>query len=77
VDRLTKVLHHLTDLGNSVLVIEHNMDIVKNADYIIDIGPDGGAKGGMIVDVGTPMHIADNYEKSGSYTGKYLAKELG
>ena len=76
VDRLTKVLHHLTDLGNSVLVIEHNMDIVKNADYIIDIGPDGGAKGGMIVDVGTPSHIAENYEKSGSYTGRYLAKEI-
>ena len=76
VDRLTKVLHHLTDLGNSVLVIEHNMDIIKNADYIIDIGPEGGAKGGMIVDFGTPTHIAENYENSGSNTGKYLSKEL-
>jgi excinuclease ABC subunit A len=76
VDRLVKVLHHLTDLGNSVLVIEHNMDVIKNADYVIDIGPDGGAKGGKIVDVGTPLQIAENFEKSGSYTGKYLVKEL-
>ncbi len=76
VDRLVKVLHHLTDLGNSVLVIEHNIDVIKNADYVIDIGPDGGAKGGKIVDVGTPLQIAENFEKSGSYTGKYLVKEL-
>jgi excinuclease ABC subunit A len=76
VDRLTKVLHHLTDLGNSVIVIEHNLDIIKNADYVIDIGPEGGAKGGKVVDIGTPMQIADNYKKSGSYTGKYLKKEL-
>ena len=77
VDRLTKVLHHLTDLGNSVLVIEHNMDIIKNCDYIIDMGPDGGSYGGKIVDTGTPLHIATNYKKSGSYTGKYLAREIG
>jgi excinuclease ABC subunit A len=76
VDRLVKVLHHLTDLGNSVLVIEHNMDVIKNADYIIDIGPDGGSKGGKIVDTGTPKQIAKNYKKSGSYTGKYLEKEI-
>ncbi len=77
VDRLTKVLHHLTDLGNSVLVIEHNMDIIKNCDYIIDMGPDGGSYGGQIVDVGTPLSVATNYKKSGSYTGEYLAKEIG
>jgi len=76
VDRLVKVLHHLTDLGNSVLVIEHNMDVIKNADYVIDIGPDGGSKGGKIVDVGTPKQIAKNYKKSGSFTGKYLEKEI-
>ncbi len=76
VDRLVKVLHHLTDLGNSVLVIEHNMDVIKNADYIIDIGPEGGAKGGMVVDTGTPKQLAKNHKKSGSYTGKYLVKEL-
>jgi excinuclease ABC subunit A len=77
VDRLVNVLQHLTDLGNSVLVIEHNLDIVKNADYIIDMGPDGGNKGGAIVDTGTPKMVAKNYKKSGSYTGEYLAKELG
>jgi len=77
VDRLTKVLHHLTDLGNSVLVIEHNMDIIKNCDYIIDMGPDGGNYGGQIVDVGTPLSVATNYKKSGSYTGEFLAKEIG
>jgi excinuclease ABC subunit A len=77
VDRLTKVLHHLTDLGNSVLVIEHNMDIIKNSDYIIDMGPEGGSYGGKIVDCGTPMAVALNYQKTGSYTGEFLSKELG
>ncbi len=77
VDRLVRVLHHLTDLGNSVLVIEHNLDVVKNADYIIDMGPEGGSKGGLIVDTGTPQKVAENAAKSGSYTGKYLRKELG
>lgn len=77
VDRLVKVLHHLTDMGNSVLVIEHNMDVMKNADYIIDMGPEGGNYGGKIVDVGTPLHVAQNAKKSGSYTGKFLAIELG
>ncbi len=76
VDRLTKVLQHLTDLGNSVLVIEHNMEVIKNADYIIDLGPEGGSKGGRIVDVGTPHELARRHKESGSYTGKYLAQEL-
>ena len=77
VDRLVKVLHHLTEMGNSVLVIEHNMDVMKNADYIIDMGPEGGNYGGKIVDVGTPLHIAQNAKNSGSYTGHFLAIELG
>ncbi len=77
VDRLVNVLQHLTDLGNSVLVIEHNLDVIKNADYVIDMGPEGGSKGGLIVDTGTPEEVARNAEKSGSYTGKYLKKELG
>ena len=77
VDRLVKVLQHLTDLGNSVLVIEHNLDVIKNADYVVDMGPEGGSKGGLIVDIGTPMEVAQNADKSGSYTGKYLKKELG
>lgn len=76
VDRLTKVLHHLVELGNSMIVIEHNLDMIKNADFIIDIGPDGGDKGGKIVDFGTPAQLAKNHKKSGSYTGKFLALEL-
>ena len=76
VDRLTQVLHNFVDLGNSVLVIEHNLDMVKNADYVIDMGPEGGAKGGRIVGVGTPEVLAENYEKMGSYTGEFLKKEL-
>lgn len=76
VDRLTGVLHKFVELGNSVLVIEHNLDMIKNADYIVDIGPEGGSGGGEIVDVGTPEELAENHKKSGSYTGKYLEKEL-
>jgi len=76
VNRLTKVLHHFVELGNSVLVIEHNLDMVKNADYIIDMGPEGGAKGGKIIATGTPETVAAEYEKNGSYTGEYLKKEL-
>ena len=76
VDRLTKVLQHLVTLGNSVFVIEHNLDMIKNADWIIDMGPEGGNKGGQIVDEGTPKSIALNYKSSGSYTGKYLIDEL-
>ncbi len=76
VDRLTKVLHHLVDLGNSVLVIEHNLDIIKNSDWVIDMGPEGGNKGGKIVDIGTPEQLAQNHKKSGSHTGYYLHKEL-
>ena len=76
VDRLTKVLHHLVELGNSVLVIEHNLDVIKNSDWVIDIGPEGGSKGGMIVDEGTPEFLASNHKVSGSHTGYYLDKEI-
>lgn len=76
VDRLTKVLHHLVQLGNSVLVIEHNLDVIKNSDWVIDIGPEGGSKGGKVVDIGTPEFLAKNHKKSGSYTGYYLDKEI-
>lgn len=76
VDRLTKVLHHLVELGNSMIVIEHNLDMIKNSDYLIDIGPEGGDKGGKIVDIGTPTEVAKNHTKSHSYTGKFLAQEL-
>lgn len=76
VDRLTKVLHHLVELGNSMIVIEHNLDMIKNSDYLIDIGPEGGDKGGKIVDIGTPEQVAKNHTKSHSYTGKFLAQEL-
>ena len=77
IDRLTKVLHHLRDLGNSVLVIEHNMDIIKNSDFVIDMGPEGGNYGGKIVDTGTPEDLAKNHKKTKSFTGKFLAKEIG
>ena len=76
VDRLTRVLHQLVELGNSVLVIEHNLDVIKNSDFVIDIGPEGGDKGGKIVDMGTPEFLAQNHKNSGSYTGYYLDKEI-
>jgi excinuclease ABC subunit A len=70
---LLKVLHRLVDNGNTVLVIEHNLDIIKVADYIIDIGLEGGINGGEVIAVGTPEEIAKNNK---SYTGKYLHLEL-
>jgi excinuclease ABC subunit A len=76
VNRLTKVLHHFVELGNSVLVIEHNLDMVKNADYIIDMGPEGGSGGGLVIAEGSPEKLAQEHEKTGSYTGLYLKKEL-
>ncbi|GAA6841926.1 excinuclease ABC subunit UvrA [Helicobacter pylori] len=76
VNHLLQVLHSLVVLGNSMLVIEHNLDIIKNADYIIDMGPDGGDKGGKIIASGTPLEVAQNCEKTQSYTGKFLALEL-
>ncbi|OFW81326.1 MAG: excinuclease ABC subunit A [Alphaproteobacteria bacterium RIFCSPLOWO2_01_FULL_40_26] len=73
ISKLLKVLHKLVDSGNSILVIEHNLDVLKTADHIIDIGPCGGEKGGYIVAEGTPEEIAKNTK---SVTGKYLAKVL-
>ena len=74
VNRLVQILQRLTDAGNTVLVIEHNLDLIKTADYIVDLGPEGGERGGEIVAVGTPEKICKN-EKS--YTGKFLKKYLG
>ena len=73
VHRLTEILQRLTEGGNTVVVIEHNLDVIKTADYIVDLGPEGGDGGGTIVSCGTPEEIAQN-EKS--YTGKYLKKYL-
>lgn len=70
---LLDVLQKLVDKGNTVLVIEHNMDIIKSADYIVDLGPEGGEKGGMIIAKGTPEEVAKN---ASSYTGKFLKAEL-
>ena len=71
--RLLEVLNKLVDKGNTVLVIEHNMDVIKTADWIIDLGPEGGDKGGEVVAVGTPEDIAKVKQ---SYTGQYLKKVL-
>ncbi len=68
-----KVLNKLTDKGNTVLIIEHNLDVVKLADYIIDIGPEGGKNGGKVLCTGTPEEIIN--EKN-SYTAQFLKKEL-
>ncbi len=73
VSRLIGILQRLVDQGNSVLVIEHNLDIIKVADWVIDIGPEGGDRGGTIVATGTPEEIA---LAPGSYTGLYLNKLL-
>ncbi|AIQ19785.1 excinuclease ABC subunit A [Paenibacillus sp. FSL H7-0357] len=73
VHQLIDVLHSLTDAGNTVVVIEHNLDLIKNADYIIDLGPEGGAEGGTIVCTGTPEQVAS---VETSHTGQYLKKEL-
>ena len=71
---LLNVLNKLVDKGNTVIVIEHNLDVIKTADWIIDIGPEGGEKGGRIIAEGTPEQVA-NIKKS--YTGRFLKKELG
>ena len=71
VSKLLEVLHRLTDLGNSIIIIEHNMDVIRNADWIIDLGPEGGEDGGRIVAQGTPEQVARTRK---SYTGQALAK---
>ena len=74
VHKLTEILRRLSGDGNTVIVIEHNLDVIKTADYIIDIGPEGGDRGGTVVASGTPEEIAKNPD---SYTGKYIAAVLG
>jgi excinuclease ABC subunit A len=73
INKLLIVLHRLVDEGNTVIVIEHNMDIIRSADHIIDLGPEGGEEGGHIVAQGSPAHIV---KTGSSYTGQYLKKYL-
>jgi excinuclease ABC subunit A len=73
IQQLLKILHRLVDLGNTVLVIEHNLEVIKTADYIVDLGPEGGVSGGEVVATGTPEQVAKNER---SYTGKFLRKVL-
>jgi excinuclease ABC subunit A len=73
IKKLVLVLKKLVEKGNTVLVIEHNLDVIKNADWIIDLGPEGGEKGGFIVAQGTPQKIIKNKK---SFTGQYLKKVL-
>jgi excinuclease ABC subunit A len=73
IQRLLDVLNRLTNLGNTVIVIEHNMEVIKSADYIIDLGPEGGEKGGEVVACGTPEDLAQNPV---SYTGQFLKRKL-
>jgi excinuclease ABC subunit A len=76
VKHLLNVLLELRSRGNTVVVIEHNLDVIKMADWVIDLGPEGGEKGGKIVDEGTPFDLVRRHKKTGSYTGFYLEKEL-
>ena len=71
--RLIKVLNRLVDNGNTVYIIEHNLDVIKSCDYLVDLGPEGGAAGGELLAQGTPEEVA---KKAGSYTGLFLKKML-
>ncbi len=73
VDKLLHMLHALVDAGNSMVVIEHNLDVIKNADWLIDMGPEGGAGGGLIIAEGTPEQVAKVPE---CYTGQFLKRML-
>jgi len=73
VHKLVEILHRLAEGGNTVVVIEHNLDVIKTADYIIDLGPDGGDRGGEVVAAGTPEEVSEN---AASYTGRYIKKML-
>jgi excinuclease ABC subunit A len=73
VDQLLKVLQRLVDRGNTIVVIEHNLDVIKTADWVIDLGPEGGARGGKVIATGTPEEVA---RRAGSATGEYLRKVL-
>jgi excinuclease ABC subunit A len=70
---MLKVLHQLRDAGNTIVVIEHNLDVIKTADWLIDMGPEGGSGGGTVVGVGTPESLAQN---PASFTGRYLKRLL-
>jgi len=74
IKQLLKVLHTLRDHGNTIVVIEHNLDVIKTADWIVDLGPEGGDEGGEIIATGTPEQVA---KKKGSHTGLFLKKVLG
>jgi len=73
IDKLLHILHTLRDKGNTIVVIEHNLDVIKTADWVIDLGPEGGKGGGMIIAEGTPEEVA---EVKGSYTGEFLKPML-
>ena len=73
IDLLLKVLHQLRDAGNTIIIIEHNLDVIKTADWLIDMGPEGGDGGGQVVAQGTPEDVAAN---PNSHTGRYLARCL-
>ena len=73
VEKLLKVLHKLRDKGNTLLVIEHNLDVIKTADWVIDLGPEGGDEGGFVIATGTPNDLAKNKK---SYTGVFLKDKL-
>jgi excinuclease ABC subunit A len=74
IDLLLSVLHRLRDAGNTIVVIEHNLDVIKTADWVVDLGPEGGDGGGRIVAQGTPEDVA---ESEASFTGRYLRTVLG
>jgi excinuclease ABC subunit A len=73
IQKLLDVLHRLTDAGNTVIVIEHNLDVIKTADWLVDLGPEGGDEGGYIVAQGTPEEVA---QVEGSFTGQFLQRVL-
>jgi excinuclease ABC subunit A len=74
IEQLLKVLQRLADDGNTVVVIEHNLDVIKTADWVVDLGPEGGGRGGTIIATGTPEQVAQAPE---SYTGQFLSRTLG
>ena len=76
VARLVSVLQSLVELGNSVVVIEHNLDVIKNCDYLVDMGPEGGDLGGEVIATGSPKEVAKNHKKTHSFTGEFLEAEL-
>jgi excinuclease ABC subunit A len=76
IQRLLEVLQRLVDAGNSIVVIEHNLDVIKVSDYLIDLGPEGGDEGGSLIAVGTPEKIAEGAGGTGSYTGLFLKPML-